>query len=225
MTIGAVDQVQEGLGMLLGQFRDNDDVIAVVSAPLRQLNVVETALQNMLKLTSIDDALGVQLDVLGRILMQPRGQKDDATYRTYLYAKVAALRSNGSVPGLYSPLRITDPLGTYQLKALYPANARMNFVDPPLETPGVIDRAQLLKVAKAGGVGLFLFWMTDVPANVFQFKDSGGSADGTPWGDEIWGDEIWGGGSSPSGGNGPGNAWGSHWSPGAGGRWPGITRV
>lgn len=201
MSIDVVDHIDAALGHLLAQFKDLPRVQGLIAATNGELNFIEVALQQIVTMTSIDDSEGAQLDLLGRQFALPRNDRVDDDYRTFLKAKVRALLSTGALGDLYAILDITDPGGTYPARFWYPASVEIRYTDPPQATiEAVLDRAQILRIAKAGGVALFLFWLPDDVPAMFVFSD-------------FWtGDE-------------PGLGWDDFWSPGSGGRWAGILRL
>lgn len=208
MPINVVDHVLRGLGQMLGQFKGNPDVEALVKATMAGIQLVEISLHQILTITSIDDSEGAQLDIIGKLIEQPRGTKDDADYRLFLKAKVAALHgrdtdgdalrqgSRGSRPRLYAVMDEIFPAqsGVYPLTAVYPANLRMEVQTPTVSAEGALDIAQVLAVAKAEGVGFFLFTAPSDDAHSFTF-------------DDYW----------APGGSEPDKAMADYWSPSVGG--------
>lgn len=90
------------LGKLFTQFRDAESWqlwVTDVIAP--QIQDLERAFQSILTILDIDNSEGAQLDTIGRIVGQPRSGLADATYRTYLRARIQANRSDGSSEELY----------------------------------------------------------------------------------------------------------------------------
>lgn len=79
-----------------------DKWVRLVAAQFQDL---EDAAQSLLTIVNIDDSVGAQLDNLGRIVGQPRAVNEDAGYRLYLKACIAANRSNGTAEDLYRVFR------------------------------------------------------------------------------------------------------------------------
>lgn len=67
-----------------------------------QAQATEEATQQLVTMTMIANSIGAQLDVIGRIVGQPRAGVDDITYRLYLRARVLANKSSGTVSDLYA---------------------------------------------------------------------------------------------------------------------------
>lgn len=68
----------------------------------RQTQALENSAQSLLTILDIANSVGVQLDVIGRIVGQPRLGAVDATYRLYLYARILANNSDGTAEQLYT---------------------------------------------------------------------------------------------------------------------------
>lgn len=103
---------------LYEQFKGKPNWIALVDrvwAP--QMDQLEAAAQSLLTLPSIDDSSGFQLDVIGKIVGQPRAGLDDPTYRLILRGKIRANRSQGTPEDLYAVLVAAFGVGTQAVYA------------------------------------------------------------------------------------------------------------
>lgn len=91
---------------LYTQFRGKATWIAWCDEVLGpQFQDLEDAGQTLLTMLDIEASEGVQLDVIGRIVGQPRNGVDDPTYRLYLSARVLANRSTGTVEDIFKVMR------------------------------------------------------------------------------------------------------------------------
>ena len=70
-----------------------------------QFDDLEASGQSMFTLLDIDNSEGVNLDLIGRIVGQPRLGVDDVTYRFYLRARILANRSSGGPEDIYKVFR------------------------------------------------------------------------------------------------------------------------
>src|SRR5690349_3946784 len=84
------------------QGNNTEKLLAILATPFQSL---ENTLQDLLTKRSIDTAEGAQLDVIGKLVGQPRNGLDDDTYRRYCRARIATNRSNGTNENL---ITITD---------------------------------------------------------------------------------------------------------------------
>lgn len=101
------------LDLLTSEYRDSPKLNAFLTVLLRKLDDVSQCLAAMDMAWDIDNAVGPQLDQLGTQIgaartvgFQPSGGVspvlDDATYRIYLKAVVAANHWDGTIDSLYS---------------------------------------------------------------------------------------------------------------------------
>lgn len=101
--IDYVDSWQKRLRKrLYWQFKDVADWVAMADMIAVQAQDMEDATQAVLTITSIDDSVGPQLDVIGRVVKQDRLGASDAVYRMYLKAKILVNRSGGTVENIYA---------------------------------------------------------------------------------------------------------------------------
>ncbi len=144
-----------------GRFR------AVISAIMKELQAVEVALYDLFTLRDIDNGVGHQLDVIGKIVKQPRGNSpDDGQYRARLRARVRAERSSGTIEEILAVFRALLPDAFTVLRPMYPAALVLEILD-------VVDAAYaalystFLRDSKAAGVGGHLLWSPVVDDDAF----------------------------------------------------------
>ncbi len=91
-----------------------EKLVATLATPFQSL---ENALQQLLTERSIDTAAGAQLDVIGRIVGQPRNAMDDDDYRRYCRARIVTNRATGTIPELITvtELIVYDDDGYYEI--------------------------------------------------------------------------------------------------------------
>lgn len=69
----------------------------LLTAWLAGAQSLEAAFQQLLTQRNIETAVGAQLDVIGKLVGQPRDGLDDDTYRRYIRARITTNRSSGTV--------------------------------------------------------------------------------------------------------------------------------
>jgi hypothetical protein len=149
---------------------------------------IENLLWDMLLGLLIDNAAGVNLEILGRLIGQDRISEDEEIYRRAIEARVRVNISQGEPEDLYYIVRVMAPGSTFTYLDVYPAmiiveiDANLLFNDP-----GLI--AIFLWAARAAGVGLRL-WYNVSGENTFAF--SGGDTY-----DQIVLDNVQGWGYAP----------------------------
>ncbi len=77
-----------------------------LTAVAGSIQSVEDALQQLYTERRIDTAVATQLDVLGRIVGQPRLGLSDSDYRRHVRARIATNRSNGSAEDIIKITRL-----------------------------------------------------------------------------------------------------------------------
>ena len=145
---------------LFEQFKDEEthpNFHAIVEAIAARAQDIENVAQQVYTITSIDDSEGVQLDVLGRIVREPRGGKTDALYRLFIRAKVRANRSSGTHEDLYAVLVALFGPGTEAtITPAPPAGIVVTITAPLLDSDDQTAALHFLIIAKAAGVKLWL---------------------------------------------------------------------
>lgn len=140
----------------------------------QQFQDLEDATQTLFGFFDIDNVSGVQLDLIGRLVGQQRNGVDDATYRSYLKARIVANRSTGTPEDLYRVFRALygSTIG------LVVTTSDIGVKAFSIRVRGVITHAQamvgrvFLRDSKEAGARALLEWQEDVDANLFRF-DSG----------------------------------------------------
>lgn len=82
---------------LLSQFQTKERFLGIFNAFSNEMNDLETALFEIRDLFYMDTAVGVQLDIIGRVLDLARNGRTDDSYRALLQVK-AALNFNAGTP-------------------------------------------------------------------------------------------------------------------------------
>lgn len=148
------------------KFQAWSDIIA------RQFQDLEDALQGLATIADIDGSVGAQLDVLGRIVGQPRVGLDDDTYRVYIRARIVARRSDGSGEALYKVFR--------QLLGSIGFSLRQGWVKSfALTVRGTLTDAQALAAgdflhdSKEAGARAILEFTTVPDDNLLRFNVAG----------------------------------------------------
>lgn len=103
---GQIDHVADGLARLPQQWKNKPNVLALVTIFLQRYNDLEAVFQALLWQRTITNAVGAQLDTIGKIVGQPRNGLDDATYRRYIYARVTTNRSSGVIEDLITVAKL-----------------------------------------------------------------------------------------------------------------------
>ncbi len=145
----------------------------ILEAFLKQIQDVEDAAFQILLDTILDNAIGEQLDGIGRVVVLAREGFSDDTYRERLRAKIIINRGSGTIPQIVEIISLLSGAGVQvELQEFFPAAIHVTAVDI-IATGLGFGIAPLLQVAKLGGVkAIFIFHQTDP---VFAFDGAGGS--------------------------------------------------
>lgn len=175
MTTPKIDYVASWLDRLNGkvysQFRDDPNLALIISEILApQAQDIEDALQSLLSLPSIDDSEGVQLDLIGRIVTQPRNGYVDTNYRVLLKARIRANRSTGTSSDIYAVFSVLFSNPSMLLQPSVIATITLSIWTPITEAQAEIG-AGFLADAKADGIRAIFVWQPDVDANMFTFAE------------------------------------------------------
>lgn len=159
------DHEARGVALLIERYR-KPLVSALLRSWLAEVQAVEDALWQVLTQRAINNAVGAQLDVLGRIVGQSREGMPDTTYRLWVTVRALVMRSNGTVAELsVIAKKLTSvPL---KLEEYYPAGQQLR-AQSGIEAEAGKAMARVFSTAKAGGVGThFVWWLPNTQP--FQF--------------------------------------------------------
>lgn len=84
----------------------DNNITKLLRALVGPIQEAEDALQQLLTERTVDTAIGAQLDVIGKLVGQPRaGEPDDEKYRRYVRARISTNKSTGLVSDV---LKVAD---------------------------------------------------------------------------------------------------------------------
>jgi len=182
------------LARLLGQFSDSTALRQLICSLVSPLDELEDAVLDVhYNRWLADTTTGVQLDVIGRIIREPRNGLDDATYRRALRTRVLINRSSGKLEELIEIALTFEPL-------IEPIEFREHAPNSITVRPaGAFDAdpkalTERLQTARVGGVNLQLLYPPGAGvAGAFTLSDTTVTTDAaTGWGSttETTGGEL-----------------------------------
>lgn len=92
------------MNLLLTQFHDSPNLNAVQNAFLAQIDELETVFEQLRNL--IEQAVGAQLELLGKVVGQKRYGMNDADYRLWIDARILLNKSRGIESDLRELLQV-----------------------------------------------------------------------------------------------------------------------
>lgn len=179
MTITQItDHEDRAAARIVGKLRDKPRFEALVRALVSPFQEIEDTLWALFE-SDVDSATGDELDVLGRIVGEPRaGETDDEVYRRRVRARIMANRSNGTVEDLIrvSRLIVNDDAAYHKAVRQSVATIVLRIEDVAITQSTADVLIAMLSRAVAAGVRIILESMRSAPASVFRF-DSGPGLD------------------------------------------------
>jgi hypothetical protein len=176
ITIGYVDNWIERLKKtrLYVQFRDKTTHQMWCEVLGQQAQDAEDAVQTLNDLLNIDVAEGVQLDVIGRIVGQPRLGLDDATYRTTIRARIQTNASDGSPEDIYPVIRALFPeYSAFTYLVITTSNIGVKAfslrIDATISRAAALRALSFLSDAKEAGARGLLKWRSQTSATTFTY--------------------------------------------------------
>ncbi len=162
------NHVEQGLALLLSQYRDKPRIAALLSSYLRRVQELEDATFDVLIARLIDNAVNEQLRVIGRIVGQTNeGGWDDDTYRLFIKARIRANKSNGRGDDVIDVINLVEA-ADFVLSEVYPAAMYVDFTAVTAASPLIL--MELARRAKSAGVRLqLLYGDHDIGVDAFSF--------------------------------------------------------
>lgn len=150
----------------------DSNFVKVLRCLIEGKQAIENAFQQLLVGRTLDAAEGVQLDIIGKIVGQPRGGLDDELYRRILRARIAANFSDGNVPDMLRVVKlvINDDATSY----VHFQNHEFATQVVEIEAVAVSDALATLLMSlvldsQAAGVRTIVIYGAEPPANWFRW--------------------------------------------------------
>lgn len=141
--------------------------LACLVTPFQSL---ENALQQLLTERSVDTAVGAQLDVIGRLVGQPRNGMVDADFRRLVRARVSVNRSTGNVENILTvtDLVVYDDLAYYKVENQGTATVKLTIEEIAVATVLANRLMGMLEDTVSAGVRLVVQYGISPPAEWFR---------------------------------------------------------
>jgi hypothetical protein len=174
------DHQAQAIARLAEQYKGSASVTGLVNLTTAEHQAIEDALWADFS-TTIAASTGAQLDVLGKIVGQPREGRDDPTYRLWAKARVKVNRSGGTAPDIIGIFLALCPGATLRLTEGTGAFVLTVSGVPVTNAPALVT---LLRIARAAGVRGLLDTTNATAPGTFTFDlgpgfDVGALADTT----------------------------------------------
>ena len=166
------NHVDEAIANLLQQFKNKTNWPKVLTAFIEQVQELEDMFGDLIAITDLDAAEGVQADVLGSIIGEAREGRNDEDYLIGIRGRILVNKSEGTPVDIID-LMTTITGTTVQLRELFPAAYEV-FIDSPVASEDEAARfAVLMRAATGAGINAQLRYAGDVPSTQFRFATPG----------------------------------------------------
>ncbi len=170
------NHVAEALARLMEQYKQAENLQAVVTALVEQIQNVEDAtfeLDNgrMLYNGSTFPATGAQLDAIGEIVDFERNGLEDDIYLIFILGIIAQNHSDTTIRSVLAIINslFLNPTGFFMTE-LYPASIAVAFAETTLDPAFFATVAQIIQRSLGAGIGLAYILQYDSD-NPFAFSD------------------------------------------------------
>lgn len=203
---GAIDHAQAAVDRLIQWFKKPQNK-AFIRALCKPMAALEQAFLDIIAQRNLDNASGEALNIIGRLVGQPKVDVAEATYKSLVRARIPANKSNGIGDEILLITRLVlsdydklDKDGEHdQLRIQAINNGHASFVirihdlDVPWDLAVLLQRSFLEKVAGTGiyaslsftaqrAAGIYLDYQ-----NTFSFRDRVSGTGGVGFGDSVSG--------------------------------------
>lgn len=168
MASQITDHTAQALNRLCQQFRDQDNISALLTALTGTVQEAETALWQLFTERSVDTATGVHLDAIGKVVGQERASLIDEDYRRYIRARIATNRSRGTLGDVLriALLVLNDPDAYLEIDNQGAAAYVLRVHDVATADDLAAVLLDFLQSATAAGVRAILEYSTEDPEDV-----------------------------------------------------------
>lgn len=165
------DHVGKMLARLGEEFR-KPRIQATLSAEAAQYQAIEDAYWQLLAEFGIETAVGWALDVLGRIVDEPRQGATDADYRLRVRARIRVNRSDGTIEDVIDVVRLLiGPVllssATIKLTEYYPAAFVLRVSGITITPAQALIYSSFIRQARGAGIGSGFGWQQTADADAF----------------------------------------------------------
>lgn len=180
VTTHYTEHAAQGVERLIERYR-KPRTSALLESWLTEVQALEDVLYDLLVLRGVAVATGATLDILGRIVGEPRDGRDDDTYRLWIAARILVSLSSGTPPQLLAIVQKLVGGAAVVLTEYYPAAFDISVDGIPIDDGWQI--AALIHAAKPAGVRAFFSWTGEGTAgSIFTFAPADVAVPDSPLG-------------------------------------------
>jgi len=140
--------------LLIQKYKDKEKFVLWQQTFAEECNKLETAIFELMQEYNIDNGVGEQLDIIGKILGLSRYGRSDTSYRTILKIKAEVNFSSGTPEAIIKTAQKLYNASDVQLTFVYPAK---------------------IQLWQNGDIGIFIEYNMelDVPGDLMELDDGG----------------------------------------------------
>jgi hypothetical protein len=181
-----LDHAGKMLARLAEEFR-KPRIQAILIAEAAQYQAIEDAFWQLLVERGVDTAVGNALDVLGRIVGEPRQGALDADYRLRVRARIRVNRSDGTIEDVIDVVRLLIgsvllPSAVLKLTEYYPAAFVIRVSGITITPAQALIYRAFINQARGAGIGSGFGWQQTADADAFVTATSSPLTVGAPAG-------------------------------------------
>lgn len=149
--------ISEAQARLLSVFK-KPKILALTGAMADSAQKLEDVIWQVINLRNIDDGFGNQLDVIGRLVGEPRNGKTDTQYKPFLRIRIAADKCQGTIPevlNIVNMVSLADSGAAWWYYSAFPAGWSVTYAG---SYPDAYALASLATELTPGGVRASVRW-------------------------------------------------------------------
>jgi len=116
-----IDQIALGIERLIHQWKDKPNVVGLLTSYLESVQEVEDIYNQLLTERGVDTAIGAQLDILGRIVGEPRNSRNDDDYRNAIRLRISINTSDGTEGSVSDAIKLITGVDDLKVVEIFPA--------------------------------------------------------------------------------------------------------
>lgn len=154
------DHEEQSQALLVDQYQEKPRIAAYLASFTQESQEFEDALWDVLILRPLDNAQHAQLDVIGKIVGEPRNDRPDEIYKPFIRARILVNRSEGHPSDIRAVVEaVLDGTGkTMRRVEYFPASFDVEIVEELLEIGNGVTTswgtvlAELVRDSRIAGV-------------------------------------------------------------------------
>jgi hypothetical protein len=175
MPIASDEHVSSFQGRLTSPFQAKVTFNSLATIVGKYANELEAVFADIVVAKSIAGGVGTQLDDIGEVVGQPRGNApDDATYRLYLFARILVNHSSGTVDELSAIGKLITAASTAWVEENLPNEVIVHLLSTAVDVNTRTVVLSMMHDAKLDAIRVQVHSNTYPPALAFTFAGGPG---------------------------------------------------